>query len=97
MRWYDVNMIVRVSINKMNSGRMQICCARPSSNGYVLTYPTPSAATEVTKALQALGIGEEAVGRSLATLVDFGPNEMLLVEERDISEEVLKRNGFVAV
>lgn len=81
----------------MNSGRMQVCCARPRNNGYVLTYPAVDAEAEVTKALQALGISEGAIDSSLATLADFGPNEMLLVEEREISEETLHRNGFVAV
>lgn len=81
----------------MNSGRMQVCCARPSSNGYVLTYPAASARAEVSKALEALGISGETIDKSLATLADYGTNEMLLVEERDISEEVLQRNGFVAV
>jgi hypothetical protein len=88
---------MRISINKMNSGRMQICCARPSSNGYVLTYPAATAKVEVTKVLQALGITEQTIDKCLATLADFGPNEMLLVEERDVLEEGLQRNGFVAV
>ena len=90
-------MIVRISVNKMNSGRMQICCARPSSNGYALTYPAATAKAEVTKALGSLGINEETIDKGLATLADFGPNEMLLVEERDVSEEVLQKNGFTAV
>jgi hypothetical protein len=90
-------MIVRVSINKMNSGRMQICCARPGSNGYVITYSSASARVEVTNALLALGISAETVDRSLDMLGDFGPDEMLLVEERDISDDVLHTNGFVAV
>ena len=64
---------------------MQICCAKPSSNGYALTYPTPNAKAEVMKTLLALGISAATIERSLATLADFGANEMLLVEERDIS------------
>ena len=76
---------------------MQICCAKPSSNGYVLTYPAASAKADVTRVLRALGITQEKIDESLTMLADFGPNEMLLVEERDISEEILRRNGFVAV
>lgn len=90
-------MVIRVSINKMNSGRMQVCCARPSSNGYVLTYPAASAKEDVTKVLLALGISEGTIEDRLATLADFGPNEMLLVEEREIMDEVLRRNGFLGV
>jgi hypothetical protein len=90
-------MVVRVSINKMNSGRMQICCARPGDNGFVITYSSASARVEVTNALLALGISTETVDSSLDMLGDFGPDEMLLVEERDISDDVLHTNGFVAV
>jgi hypothetical protein len=90
-------MVVRVSINKMNSGRMQICCARPGSNGYVITYSSARARIEVTNALLALGISAETIDRGLDMLGDFGPDEMLLVEERDISDDVLHANGFIAV
>ena len=90
-------MTVRVSINKMNSGRMQVCCARPSSNGYVLTYPVATAKEDVSKTLRALGVSDERIDRSFGILADFGPNEMLLVEEREISEEVLRQNGFIAL
>ena len=90
-------MIVRVSINKMNSGRMQICCARPGSNGYVITYSSGGARVEVTNALVALGISAETIDRSLDMLGDFGPDEVLLVEEREIADDVLHANGFIAV
>jgi hypothetical protein len=90
-------MVVRVSINNMNSGRMQICCAQPSHNGYVLTYSSANAKAEVTKTLRALGISDGKIDKSLATIADFGPKEMLLVEQLEIPEEVLRRNGFVAV
>ena len=90
-------MTVRVSISRMNSGRMQICCARPSSNGYVLTYPATNARDQVKKVLRALGISGETIEKSLAMLADFGPDEMLLVEQCDIAEQVLQSNGFMAV
>jgi hypothetical protein len=51
----------------------------------------------VTNALLALGISAEAIDRSLDMLGDFGPDEMLLVEEREISDDVLRANGFIAV
>jgi len=90
-------MLVRVSINKMNSGRMQVCCARPNGNGYVLTYPAATARADVTNTLRALGISEDAISKSYEMLADFGPDEMLLVEQLEISEDVLQRNGFIAV
>ncbi|MGB6477331.1 MAG: hypothetical protein WBF04_25030 [Candidatus Sulfotelmatobacter sp.] len=90
-------MTVRVSINKMNSGRMQICCARPGSSGYVMTYAAASAKAEVTKTLLALGFSAETINGSLDMLSDFGPDEMLQVEELDISDDVLHANGFIAV
>lgn len=90
-------MLVRVSINNMNSGRMQVCCARPSANGYVLTYPAATAKADVRNVLRALGAAEAAIDKGLATVADFGPNEMLLVQELDIPESVLQENGFVAL
>jgi hypothetical protein len=92
-----MTMIVRVSINKMNSGRMQICCARPGSSGYVITYSSARARVEVTNVLLALGISAETIDSSLDMLGDFGPDEMLLVEELDISDDVLHAGGFVVV
>lgn len=90
-------MLVRVSINMMSSGRMQICCARPGCSGYVMTYAAASAKAEVTKALRALGASAETIDGSLDMLADFGPNEMLQVEELEISNDVLRANGFIAV
>jgi hypothetical protein len=81
----------------MNSGRMQICCARPSSNGYVLTYPAANAKDQVKKVLRALGISGDTIEKSLAMLADFGPDEMLLVEQCEIPEQVLQSNGFMVV
>jgi len=66
-------------------------------NGYVLTYAAANAKDEVTKTLRALGIGKQTIEKSLAMLSDFGPDEMLLVEQLDISEDVLRSNGFIAV
>jgi hypothetical protein len=90
-------MVVRVSINKLNSGRMQICCARPGSSGYVMTYLSANAKVEVTNALLALGISAETIDKSLDMLGEFGPDEMLLVEEREIGDDVLHAKGFIAV
>jgi hypothetical protein len=90
-------MIVRVSINRMNSGRMQICCARPGGNGHVLTYPAASAKADVASTLRALGVSEGAVTKGLDAIADFGPDEMLLVEQLEIPEGVLQSNGFSAV
>jgi hypothetical protein len=90
-------MTVRISITKMNSGRMQICCARPGSSGYVITYAAADAKADVTKALLALGISAATINGTLDMLADFGPDEMLQVEERDIPDDVLHANGFIAV
>jgi hypothetical protein len=51
----------------------------------------------VTKALLALGISAETINGTLDMLADFGPDEMLQVEERDIPDDVLHANGFIAV
>lgn len=90
-------MQVQVSINKMNSGRMQIFVRRitPSaSTGPVVTYREEA---EVKKVLAALGFSRDVIDGQLEILSEFGPNESLRFPAADISLEVLHAHGFAAI
>jgi hypothetical protein len=90
-------MMVEVTINSMESGRLQVCCAQPGRNGYVLTYPSATAEADARKALLSLGIKAETIADRLRLLAEIGPKQPLLVEQIDISQDALRANGFTAV
>jgi len=87
-----VAMQVRVDINKLNSGKVQIAVFRfPQSTGFVLDYPSPKEAREV---LLALGIDPGQVDRTLQVLMEIGPKEPLHFPAQEISDDVLHAHGF---
>jgi len=90
-------MEVRISVNKMNSGRMQISARRLGlgvSTGPVVTYKQES---DVRKVLSALGFGERLINDQLQVLAEIGPNELLHFPDSNIPEDVLRANGFIAL
>lgn len=90
-------MQVHVSINKMNSGRMQIFVRRtaPSvSTGPVVTFREEA---EVKKVLAAFGFSQDVIDGQLEILFEFGPNESIRFPEADISAAVLHAHGFAAI
>ncbi|HET8888995.1 MAG TPA: hypothetical protein VFQ41_08835 [Candidatus Angelobacter sp.] len=91
-------MQVQVSINKMNSGRLQVFVKRigPSvSTGPVVTYREEA---DARKVLATFGFSQEIIdGRLEMLLTDFGPNESLPFPEADIPVGVLHSHGFLAI
>ena len=95
-------MKVRVTLNKMNSGRMQVACTRSSNEvggsgtGAVRTFAA-DAKEELTKFLHGLGIPDAVGAEKVASLSKIGPYEVVTVAELDITKEVLQANGFFGV
>lgn len=90
-------MEVQVSVNKTNSGRMQIFVKRvgPSvSTGPVVKYQEEA---DVRKVLAAFGFSQNVIDGRLEVLSEFGPNESLKFPEADIPIELLHSHGFLAI
>jgi hypothetical protein len=91
-------MQVQVSINKLNSGRLQIFVKRigpAAMTGPVVTYRKDA---EVREVLSSFGFSQEVINEKLAMLAaDFGPNEMLPFPPSDIDVDLLHSYGFLAI
>jgi hypothetical protein len=89
---YNNIVLVTVSVNSMNSGRIQICVSKPQANpSPVQTYSTP---TEARNVLQAFGIEEREIEETLKLLIEVGPHQALRFSPREISQKTLSDHGF---
>lgn len=85
-------MLVNVSVNRLNSGRVQILVAKPQANpNPVQTYPSIDAAKRV---LLDFGIDEKEVGSTLKLLPEIGPQEVLRFSAMDVAQNLLEKHGF---
>ena len=85
-------MLVKIDINKLKSGKIQISMLRASqSSGPVQTYPSPAEAIPV---LLALGIPATTINRQLEILADIGPKELLHFGQWDVADDVLGAHRF---
>jgi hypothetical protein len=89
---YNKAMTIRVDVNKLNTGKVQIAAFRgSSSSGFVLNYPSPKEARE---ALIALGFPTKELDNKFEILSELGPKEVLHFTPREISDEILASTGF---
>ena len=85
-------MLVNVSVNRLNSGRVQICVMKPQSNPHpVQTYPSVE---EARKVLLGFGIGAKDVDATLKLLPEVGPNATLRFSSMDVPQGNLWAQGF---
>jgi len=85
-------MLVNVSVNRLNSGRVQICVMKPQSNPHpVQTYPSVE---EARKVLLGFGINETDVDATLKLLPEVGANETLRCSSMDVPQPILWARGF---
>jgi len=93
---------VRITLNKMNSGRMQVACVGStdevggSGTGSVRTFGA-NATAELRKFLGALGIPDNVITEKVNSLSNIGAYEVVTVAELEIAKEVLQANGFFAL
>jgi hypothetical protein len=99
----NADMKVTVTLNRMNSGRMQLACVRCTNEsggigtGYALKPYAPDAGEELKGVLGALGVGGEIIASKMELLSAVSPGELVKVAELDVSGDVLRANGFLAV
>jgi hypothetical protein len=89
---YNTGVLVSVTINSLNSGRIQICVRKPqASPSPVQTYATVDEARQV---LIAFDIPENEVKDTLELLTEVGPNQLLHFSVKDIPQKTLWDRGF---
>lgn len=85
-------VVVNISVNSLNSGRVQICVAKPQSNPHpVQTYPSVELARQV---LVHFGLEEKVIDETLKLLPEVGANQPLYFPPRDVPQHILGTHGF---
>lgn len=91
----------RVTLNKTNTGRIQLSCVRSTNGrggigaGFALPPCNPNALREIEDILRSLGVNEELITEKTAMLRQVGPNDPVKVDDLDVPDDVLRDNGFV--
>ena len=93
-------MKVQITLNKTNTGRIQLACVRSTNEhggigtGFALPPFNPNAIREIEDILRNLGVNEDLIVEKTSLLRQVGPNELVKVEDLDVSDDVLRENGF---
>lgn len=85
-------MLVNVSVNRLNSGRVQICVGRPQATPTpVQTYASIEMARGV---LLDFGIDEQEVDSTMRLLPDMGSEGVLRFPAMEVAQRLLEKHGF---
>jgi hypothetical protein len=96
-------MKVLITLNKTNTGRIQLSCTRSTNErggigtGFALAPFNPNALAEVEEIIRCLGVDEESISKGVAQLSAVKPGELVKVADLDVPDEVLRENGFQGV
>ncbi len=94
-------MRVQISLNKTNTGRIQLAYVRSTNErggigtGFALPPVNPNALREIEDILRSLGVHEDLIREKTARLRQVGPNDLVKVDDLDVPDDVLRENGFV--
>jgi hypothetical protein len=94
-------MRVQITLNKTNTGRIQLACARSTNErggigtGFALPPFNPNALREIEDILRSLGVNGDLITQKTALLRQVGPHDLIKVENLDVPDDVLRENGFV--
>jgi hypothetical protein len=96
-------MRVLVTLNKTNTGRIQLSCTRSTNErggigtAYVLPAFNPNALAEVEEIIRCLGVNEDAIARSIVALGSLTPGGQVKVDDLEVPDDVLRDSGFQGV
>jgi hypothetical protein len=94
-------MRVQITLNKTNTGRIQVACVRSTNErggigtGFALPPFNPNAIPEIEDILRSLGVNEELITQKITLLRQVG-NDPVKVDDLDVPDDVLRANGFLA-
>jgi hypothetical protein len=93
-------MKVLITLNRTNTGRIQLACVRSTNErggigtGYALPPFNPNATAEIEEILGNLGVSEESIKAKMSLLLEVGSGELIKVADLDVTDDVLRENGF---
>ena len=93
-------MRVQITLNKTNTGRIQLACVRSTNErggigtGFALPPFNPNAVREVEDILRNLGVREDLIIEKTALLRQVGSTDLVKVDDLDVPDDVLRENGF---
>jgi len=94
-------MRVQITLNKTNTGRIQLACVRSTNErggigtGYALPAFNPNALGEIEDILRNLGVNEDLITKKTLLLRQVGPNDLIKIDDLDVPDDVLRDNGFM--
>jgi len=93
-------MRVQITLSRTNTGRIRLACVRSTNErggigtGFALPPFNPNALREIEDILRNLGVNEDLITQKVALLRQVGPNDLVTVEDLEVSDDVLRENGF---
>jgi hypothetical protein len=93
-------MRVQITLNKTNTGRIQLACVRSTNEhggigtGFALPPFNPNALREIEDILRNLGVREDLISQKTALLRQAGSTDLVKVDDFDVPDDVLRENGF---
>jgi hypothetical protein len=94
-------MRVQITLNKTNTGRIQLACVRSTNErggigtGYALPAFNPNALREIEDILRNLGVNDDLIAQKTPLLRQVGPNDLIKIDDLDVPDDVLRDNGFM--
>lgn len=95
-----LKMKVLITLNKTNTGRIQLACVRSTNErggigtGYSLPPFNPNALGDIEGILRDLGVGEDTIQKNISLLSEVGAGELVRVADLEVPDDVLREAGF---
>jgi len=85
---------VKISVNKLNSGKIQIAVFRDAPNQMTGPVQTYASIEDARRVLFAIGVPSAAIDRNFQVLSEIEPKEVLNFTPLEVADDVLAAHGF---